>query len=77
MTAAATDTGQESTGVWGREPPGYVNSVQEQSFKPLECSIPPELTIAEDRDRRRKAEAGAREQSARRVRRRLAGLARR
>ena len=52
-------------------------TLQEQSFEPLECSIPPELTIAEYRSRRRKAEAGAREQSARPVRRRLASLARR
>jgi hypothetical protein len=28
-------------------------AVREQSFEPLECDIPPELTIAEYRSRRR------------------------
>ena len=28
-------------------------TVREQSFEPLECDIPPELTIAEYRSRRR------------------------
>jgi hypothetical protein len=48
-------------------------TVREQSFQPLECDIPPELTIAEYRSQRRDRSRERRRQ----VRSRLASLIRR
>jgi hypothetical protein len=52
-------------------------TVRDQAFEPMECSIPPELTIAEYRDRRRQSQSneprqGPRPQAS--AKRRLAGL---
>ena len=52
-------------------------TVRDQGFEPMECSIPPELTIAEYRGRRRQSQSheakqGPRPQAS--AKRRLAGL---
>jgi hypothetical protein len=52
-------------------------TVRDQGFEPMECSIPPGLTIAEYRDRRRQSEGSEPKQAPRpqaSARRRLAGL---